>query len=76
MSIRMMWMCAVCCCYMHVVLTCCCCRRCRLGSLQSGEPITFFWQFAGIGQERCFHDDVEIPDCSSGVIVQVSRRFL
>jgi hypothetical protein len=41
--------------------------------LQSGEPISFYWQFAGIGQERCFHDDVEIPDCASGVIVQVRR---
>jgi hypothetical protein len=42
--------------------------------LQSGEPISFYWQFAGIGQERCFHNDVEIPDCASGVIVQVRRR--
>ncbi|WIA16610.1 hypothetical protein OEZ85_013277 [Tetradesmus obliquus] len=41
-------------------------------NIQSGEPITFFWQFAGIGQERCFHDDVEIPDCASGVIVQAN----
>lgn len=39
-------------------------------SIQSGEPITFYWRFAGIGQERCFHDDVEIPNCRSGLVVQ------
>lgn len=38
--------------------------------LQSGEPITFYWRFAGIGEERCFHDNVQIPDCKSGVVVQ------
>ncbi|KAF6263487.1 hypothetical protein COO60DRAFT_412512 [Scenedesmus sp. NREL 46B-D3] len=41
-------------------------------NIQSGEPISFFWQFAGIGQERCFHDDVEIADCASGVNVQAN----
>lgn len=38
--------------------------------LQSGEPITFYWRFVGIGEEQCFHDDVEIPNCKSGLVVQ------
>eukprot|EP00878_Enallax_costatus_P028568 GHUV01030865.1.p1 GENE.GHUV01030865.1~~GHUV01030865.1.p1 ORF type:complete len:509 (+),score=149.61 GHUV01030865.1:466-1992(+) len=39
-------------------------------SIKSGEPITFFWRFAGIGEERCFHDNTEIPNCKSGLVVQ------
>lgn len=45
-------------------------HHCFAFCLQSGEPITFYWRFAGIGQERCFHDDVEIPNCRSGLVVQ------
>lgn len=40
--------------------------------LQTGESISFFWKFAGIGTERCFHDDKEIPKCESGLTIEAA----
>ncbi|KAF8065490.1 hypothetical protein HT031_003091 [Scenedesmus sp. PABB004] len=40
----------------------------KLGAaIQAGDTISFFWRFAGIGTERCYHDKVEVPDCASGI---------
>jgi hypothetical protein len=32
---------------------------------QQGDAITFSWHFVGIGEEKCFHDGVELPECAS-----------
>lgn len=32
---------------------------------QQGDAITFSWHFVGIGEEKCFHDGVELPECES-----------
>lgn len=38
----------------------------RVGQpIAAGDAITFSWKFAGIGKEKCFHDGVELPECSS-----------
>lgn len=34
-------------------------------AVQQGDAITFSWHFVGIGEEKCFHDGVELPDCES-----------
>lgn len=33
--------------------------------MQQGDSITFSWHFVGIGEEKCYHDDVELPECGS-----------
>lgn len=42
--------------------------------LQQGDTITFNWQFVGIGQEQCFHDDIELPECESPMSVSVDTQ--
>lgn len=43
---------------------------------QQGDTITFSWQFVGIGEERCYHDDVELPECKSPMRVCPRDRYI
>jgi hypothetical protein len=40
--------------------------------LQAGDAITFTWQFVAAGEERCYHDGVEIltDPCVSPMVVK------
>jgi len=38
--------------------------------LQNGDFITFEWKMVGIGTEKCYHDDVQLPWCKSPITVQ------
>lgn len=54
-----------------------CCTMCWLCVLaQGGDTITFSWQFVAAGEEKCYHDGVEIlsTPCASPMDV-VAKAF-
>lgn len=44
-------------------------------ALQAGDAITFSWQFVAAGQEKCYHDNVEVKTACASPMILAAKAF-
>ena len=44
-------------------------------SLQAGDAITFSWQFVAAGEEKCYHDNVEVKTACASPMIIAAKAF-